>query len=33
MIPDAELLSLRCTILSKLDVGESTIKVGFMDFL
>jgi histidyl-tRNA synthetase len=27
MIPDAELLSLLCTILTKLDVGEFTIKV------
>jgi len=27
MIPDAEVLSLICTILSKLDVGEFTIKV------
>jgi hypothetical protein len=27
MISDAELLSLLCTILSKLDVGEFTIKV------
>ena len=27
MIPDAEVLSLVCTILSKLDVGEFTIKV------
>ena len=33
MISDAELLSLLCTILSKLDVGEFTIKVGFMAFL
>ena len=32
MIPDAELLSLLCTVLSKLDVGEFTIKVGFMSF-
>ncbi|KAF8167160.1 hypothetical protein B0H34DRAFT_680502 [Crassisporium funariophilum] len=28
MIPDAELLSLLCTILSKLDVGEFTIKIN-----
>ncbi|KAF8811335.1 histidyl-tRNA synthetase [Phlegmacium glaucopus] len=28
MIPDAELLSLLCTILSKLDVGEFTIKLN-----
>jgi hypothetical protein len=28
MIPDAELLSLLCTILTKLDVGEFTVKVG-----
>ena len=27
MIPDAEIISLVCTILSKLDVGEFTIKV------
>ena len=26
MIPDAEIISLVCTILSKLDVGEFTIK-------
>ena len=32
MISDAELLSLLCTILSKLDVGEFTIKVGFVAF-
>lgn len=29
MIPDAELLSLLCTILTKLDVGEFTVKVCF----
>lgn len=29
MIPDAEILSLVNTILTKLDVGEFTIKVGF----
>ncbi|KXN85998.1 Histidine--tRNA ligase, mitochondrial [Leucoagaricus sp. SymC.cos] len=28
MIPDAEILSLLCTILTKLDVGEFTIKVN-----
>ena len=28
MIPDAEVISLLCTILSKLDVGEFTVKVG-----
>ena len=27
MIPDAEIISLLCTILSKLDVGEFTVKV------
>jgi histidyl-tRNA synthetase len=27
MIPDAEIISLVCTILSRLDVGEFTIKV------
>lgn len=27
MIPDAEIVSLLCTILSKLDVGEFTVKV------
>lgn len=27
MIPDAEIISLICTILSRLDVGEFTIKV------
>lgn len=27
MIPDAELISLICTILTKLDVGEFTVKV------
>lgn len=32
MIPDAELLSLLCTILSKLDVGEFTIKVRSISF-
>ena len=28
MIPDAEVISLLCTILSKLDVGEFTVKVS-----
>lgn len=28
MIPDAEIISLVCTILSKLDVGEFTIKIN-----
>ena len=27
MIPDAEIISLLCTILAKLDVGEFTVKV------
>lgn len=27
MIPDAELLSLLCTILTRLEIGEFTIKV------
>lgn len=27
MIPDAEIISLLCTILSKFDVGEFTVKV------
>lgn len=27
MIPDAEIISLVCTILTKLDVGEFTVKV------
>lgn len=31
MIPDAEIISLLCTILSKLDVGEFTIKVSFLE--
>ena len=31
MIPDAELLSLLCTILARLDVGEFTIKVRLSD--
>ena len=28
MVPDAEILSLICTILSKLDIGEFTIKLN-----
>jgi hypothetical protein len=28
MIPDAEIISLLCTILGKLDVGEFTVKVS-----
>jgi histidyl-tRNA synthetase len=28
MIPDAEVISLMCTILTKLDVGEFTVKVN-----
>lgn len=28
MIPDGEIVSLLCTVLTKLDVGEFTIKVG-----
>jgi histidyl-tRNA synthetase len=31
MIPDAELLSLLCTILTRLEVGEFTIKVGIYE--
>ena len=31
MIPDAELLSLLCTILTRLEVGEFTIKVRLFD--
>lgn len=27
MIPDAEIVSLLCTILTRLDVGEFTVKV------
>jgi histidyl-tRNA synthetase len=27
MIPDAEIISLLCTLLTKLDVGEFTVKV------
>ncbi|PPQ83242.1 hypothetical protein CVT26_014765, partial [Gymnopilus dilepis] len=33
MIPDAELLSLLCTILTKLDVGEFTIKLNHRKIL
>ncbi|KDR67989.1 hypothetical protein GALMADRAFT_257538 [Galerina marginata CBS 339.88] len=33
MIPDAELLSLLCTILSRLDVGEFTIKLNHRKIL
>ena len=33
MIPDAELLSLLCTILSKLDVGEFTVKINHRKIL
>ena len=32
MISNAELLSLLCTTLSKLDVGEFAIKVGLLAF-
>src|SRR6266436_7036242 len=31
MIPDAELLSLLCTILTRLEVGEFTIKVSISE--
>jgi histidyl-tRNA synthetase len=27
MIPDAEIISLLCTLLTRLDVGEFTVKV------
>lgn len=30
MIPDAEIISLLCTIFTKLDVGEFTVKVNFV---
>lgn len=30
MIPDAEIISLICSILSKIDVGEFTIKVSYL---
>jgi histidyl-tRNA synthetase len=33
MIPDAELLSLLCTILTRLEIGEFTIKVRSSDIL
>ena len=33
MIPDAELLSLLCTILTRLEIGEFTIKVRSSDTL
>ncbi|KAH9830438.1 histidyl-tRNA synthetase [Rhodofomes roseus] len=33
MIPDAELISLLCTILSKLDVGEFTVKINHRKIL
>jgi len=33
MIPDAELLSLLCTILTRLEVGEFTVKVRLSDAL
>lgn len=33
MIPDAELLSLLCTILTRLEVGEFTIKVRLSETL
>jgi hypothetical protein len=33
MIPDAELLSLLCTILARLEVGEFTVKVRLSDAL
>ncbi|KAF5381598.1 hypothetical protein D9615_005532 [Tricholomella constricta] len=33
MIPDAELLSLLCTIMTKLDVGEFTVKVNHRKIL
>ena len=33
MIPDAELVSLICTILTKLDVGEFTVKVRVFGIL
>jgi hypothetical protein len=33
MIPDAELLSLLCTILTRLEVGEFTIKVRLSEAL
>lgn len=33
MIPDAEILSLTCTILKNLDVGEYTIKLNHRKIL
>ena len=33
MIPDAEIVSLVCTILSRLDVGEFTIKINHRKIL
>src|SRR5258708_3102713 len=33
MIPDAELISLMCTVLTKLDVGEFTIKLNHRKIL
>lgn len=33
MIPDAELLSLLCTVLSKLDLGEFTVKINHRKIL
>ena len=30
MIPDAEIVSLLCTILTRLDVGEFTVKVRWL---
>lgn len=33
MIPDAEILSLLCTILAKLDVGEFTVKINHRKIL
>lgn len=33
MIPDGEILSMLCTVLSKLDVGEFTIKINHRKIL
>lgn len=33
MIPDAELVSLVYTVLTKLDVGEFTVKVGISNII
>ena len=33
MIPDAELISLMCTILTRLDVGEFTVKLNYRKIL